>query len=75
MKCPFCKEDSDRVIDSRSSDSGRVIRRRRQCLICKKRFTTYEQISEALLIVKRDGRREPFDRHKLLQGSSIACAA
>jgi transcriptional repressor NrdR len=59
-------------VDTRST--GDSIRRRRECQKCRKRFTTYEQISEALLIVKRDGRREPFDRHKLLQGIRIACA-
>jgi transcriptional repressor NrdR len=59
-------------VDTRST--GDSIRRRRECQKCRKRFTTYEQISEALLIVKRDGRREPFDRHKLLQGLRIACA-
>jgi transcriptional repressor NrdR len=60
------------VVDTRATGDG--IRRRRECLACHKRFTTYEQISEALLIVKRDGRREPFDRFKLLQGIRIACA-
>jgi len=60
------------VVDTRAT--GDSIRRRRECQTCRKRFTTYEQISEALLIVKRDGRREPFDRHKLLQGVRIACA-
>jgi transcriptional repressor NrdR len=59
-------------VDTRAT--GDSIRRRRECQSCRKRFTTYEQISEALLIVKRDGRREPFDRHKLLQGLRIACA-
>jgi len=59
-------------VDTRAA--GDSIRRRRECQGCRKRFTTYEQISEALLIVKRDGRREPFDRHKLLQGLRIACA-
>jgi transcriptional repressor NrdR len=72
MQCPYCGEGDSRVVDTRAT--GESIRRRRECQSCRKRFTTYEQISEALLIVKRDGRREPFDRHKLLQGIRIACA-
>jgi transcriptional repressor NrdR len=72
MQCPYCGHSDSRVVDTRGAGDG--IRRRRECLACHKRFTTYEQISEALLIVKRDGRREPFDRHKLLQGIRIACA-
>ncbi len=72
MQCPYCGQPDSRVVDTRST--GESIRRRRECQNCRKRFTTYEQISEALLIVKRDGRREPFDRHKLLQGVRIACA-
>ena len=72
MQCPYCGQPDSRVVDTRPA--GDSIRRRRECQKCKKRFTTYEQISEALLIVKRDGRREPFDRHKLLQGIRIACA-
>ena len=72
MQCPYCGQPDSRVVDTRSA--GESIRRRRECQICRKRFTTYEQISEALLIVKRDGRREPFDRYKLLQGVRIACA-
>lgn len=72
MQCPYCGQPDSRVVDTRST--GDSIRRRRECQNCRKRFTTYEQISEALLIVKRDGRREPFDRHKLLQGIRIACA-
>lgn len=72
MQCPYCGQPDSRVVDTRAT--GESIRRRRECQICRKRFTTYEQISEALLIVKRDGRREPFDRHKLLQGIRIACA-
>jgi transcriptional repressor NrdR len=72
MQCPYCGHDESRVVDTRAT--GESIRRRRECQACRKRFTTYEQISEALLIVKRDGRREPFDRHKLLQGVRIACA-
>lgn len=72
MQCPYCGQPDSRVVDTRAT--GDSIRRRRECQSCRKRFTTYEQISEALLIVKRDGRREPFDRHKLLQGLRIACA-
>jgi len=75
MKCPFCKEDKDRVIDSRSSDGGRIIRRRRQCLICKRRFTTYEKINETfrLCVVKKDRSRVPYDREKVIGGLQKAC--
>ena len=75
MKCPFCKEDDDKVIDSRSSEQGRVIRRRRQCMACKRRFTTYEKIGESfkLSIVKKDGSRLPYDREKILSGLQKAC--
>ncbi len=72
MLCPYCGHPDSRVVDTRASAES--IRRRRECQACRKRFTTYEQISEALLIVKRDSRREPFDRNKLLQGVRIACA-
>ena len=75
MRCPFCKEDRDKVIDSRSSDSGRVIRRRRQCLACKRRFTTYEKTDESfkLCIVKKDKSRIPYDREKVIGGLQKAC--
>ncbi len=75
MRCPFCKEDQDRVIDSRSSDGGRIIRRRRQCLICKRRFTTYEKINETfrLCVVKKDNSRVPYDRDKVIGGLQKAC--
>jgi transcriptional repressor NrdR len=75
MRCPFCKEDEDRVIDSRSSDAGRVIRRRRQCLACKRRFTTYEKVGESfkLFVVKKDGSRVPYDREKIIAGVQKAC--
>ena len=75
MRRPFCKEDDDKVIDSRSSEGGRVIRRRRQCLSCKRRFTTYEKIGESfkLSIVKKDGSRLPYDRDKILAGLQKAC--
>lgn len=70
MRCPFCKEDDDKVIDSRSTDNGRCIRRRRRCLLCGRRFTTYEKIpSEVKLsVIKRDGTRVPYDRNKILEG-------
>lgn len=70
MRCPFCKADDDRVIDSRSTDSSRCIRRRRQCMTCKRRFTTYERIEEGirLTVIKRDGSRVPYDREKMSDG-------
>lgn len=75
MRCPFCKEDNDKVVDSRSSDSGRVIRRRRQCLVCERRFTTYEKTSESfkLHVVKKDKSRVPYDREKVIGGLQKAC--
>ncbi|UCC96423.1 MAG: transcriptional repressor NrdR [Phycisphaerales bacterium] len=75
MRCPFCKEDRDKVVDSRSSDGGRVIRRRRQCLVCKRRFTTYEKIGEGfkLYVVKKDNSRVPYDRGKIVGGLQKAC--
>ena len=75
MRCPFCKEDRDKVVDSRSSDAGRIIRRRRQCLACKKRFTTYEKIGESfkLYVVKKDNSRVPYDRDKIVAGLQKAC--
>ena len=75
MRCPFCKEDSDKVIDSRSSDGGRVIRRRRACLGCGKRFTTYEKAGESfrLWVVKKDNSRVPYDRDKITSGIQKAC--
>ena len=75
MRCPFCKEDRDRVVDSRSSDAGRIIRRRRQCLICKKRFTTYEKIGDSfkLYVIKKDKTRVPYDREKIVAGLQKAC--
>jgi len=75
VRCPFCKEDRDRVVDSRSSDTGRIIRRRRQCLACKKRFTTYEKIGESfkLCVVKKDRSRIPYDRDKIVGGLQKAC--
>ena len=75
MRCPFCKENRDKVVDSRSSDAGRIIRRRRQCLACKKRFTTYEKIGESfkLYVVKKDDSRVPYDREKIIAGLQKAC--
>ncbi|MBU3911300.1 MAG: transcriptional regulator NrdR [Candidatus Omnitrophica bacterium] len=74
MKCPFCGHKEDKVIDSRSSEEGRSIRRRRECLNCHRRFTTYENIEEAILmVIKKDSRREPFDRKKILTGLTKAC--
>ncbi len=75
MRCPFCKENRDKVVDSRSSDGGRIIRRRRQCLMCKKRFTTYEKIGESfkLYVVKKDSSRVPYDREKITAGLQKAC--
>ena len=74
MKCPFCGHNEDKVIDSRSSEEGRSIRRRRECLNCHRRFTTYENIEEAILmVIKKDSRREPFDRKKILAGLTKAC--
>jgi len=75
VRCPFCKEDNDKVIDSRSSDAGRVIRRRRQCLACKRRFTTYEKTGDSikLHVVKKDKSRVPYDRDKIIVGLQKAC--
>lgn len=74
MKCPYCRADNDRVIDSRASQDGFAIRRRRQCLSCGRRYTTYERIEEAVLkVVKKDGTRESFDREKIKRGLETAC--
>ncbi|MCX5857633.1 MAG: transcriptional regulator NrdR [Deltaproteobacteria bacterium] len=74
MKCPFCANGENRVIDSRISKDGSAIRRRRECLACEKRFTTYEFVEEVLpVVVKKDGRREPFDRMKIISGIKKAC--
>nr|MDA8234003.1 transcriptional regulator NrdR [Clostridia bacterium] len=74
MRCPFCNEGESKVLDSRSAEDGRAIRRRRECLICTRRFTTYEKIDEIpLVVVKKDGKREVFDRSKLLGGVIKAC--
>jgi transcriptional repressor NrdR len=74
MKCPFCAHLHDKVVDSRESKDGDAIRRRRQCLKCKRRFTSYERIDEIpSMVVKKDGRRERFDRQKVLAGILKAC--
>jgi len=75
MRCPFCRKRGNRVVDSRLSADGGMIRRRRMCTACKKRFTTYERVEEAApSVVKKDGRREPFDRAKILSGLKRACS-
>src|SRR5437870_6436895 len=74
MKCPFCGFENDKVVGSRGSNDGESIRRRRECLKCEKRFTTYERIDEIpYMVVKKDGRREKFDRQKVLSGLLRAC--
>ena len=74
MKCPSCGHLEDKVIDSRSAKEGQAIRRRRECLQCHKRFTTYEKVETTpLLVIKKDGRREPFSREKILNGLLRAC--
>lgn len=74
MRCPYCQAYESRVIDSRSSEDGATIRRRRECTVCKRRFTTYERWEERpLLVIKKSGNREQFDREKLLNGISKAC--
>lgn len=74
MKCPFCSHMNDKVVDSRETGAGDAIRRRRECLECGRRFTSYERVEEIpYFVVKKDGRREPFDRQKLLVGLHRAC--
>ena len=74
MKCPHCGHEEDKVVDSRAAQDGRAVRRRRECLECHDRFTTYEYVEQATLtVIKTDNRREPFDRSKLLQGIKLAC--
>lgn len=75
MRCPFCKEHKDKVIDSRATESGAVIRRRRRCLGCNRRYTTYERVeaTSKLLVVKKDGTRAPYEREKLFGGVQRAC--
>ena len=75
MRCPFCHHQDDRVVDSRTSREGRAVRRRRECLRCQRRFTTYEYIEERTLqVVKRDGETEPFEHRKLLRSIEVASA-
>ncbi|NUO80632.1 transcriptional repressor NrdR [candidate division KSB1 bacterium] len=75
MRCPYCQYADSRVIDSRTSNEGRVVRRRRECLSCQKRYTTKEHVEEApLIVVKGDGRREAFNREKILHGIQVACS-
>ncbi len=74
MKCPFCSHDDTRVVDSRLGKEGNNIRRRRECVDCERRFTTYERVEDSLpLVVKKDGRRETFDRQKIISGIQRAC--
>ncbi len=75
MQCPFCGKNRDKVIDSRSAEGGRAVRRRRECLECHKRYTTYEKIEDAIrmTVVKKDGSREPYNRRKLIAGLQRAC--
>jgi transcriptional repressor NrdR len=74
MKCPFCGDQNDRVLESRPIREGEAIRRRRECLGCGRRYSTFEEIEERrVMVVKRDGRREPFDRAKVLRGMTVAC--
>jgi len=73
MKCPYCRGDNDRVIDSRASEDGSAIRRRRQCVACQRRYTTYERIETSIKIIKKDGAREPFDHSKIKRGLEKAC--
>lgn len=74
MKCPFCGDPESKVVDSRVSKDGGMIRRRRECEVCQKRFTTYERVEEMLpLVIKKDGRREPYDHNKIITGLKKAC--
>jgi transcriptional repressor NrdR len=74
MRCPFCNHTEDKVVDSRESREGSAIRRRRECLGCGRRFTSYERVEEVpVVVVKKDGRREAFDANKLLKGLTLAC--
>lgn len=74
MKCPYCQSDNDRVLDSRTSQGGFEIRRRRECLSCERRYTTYERIEETVIkVVKKDGSRVPFERDKIKRGIERAC--
>jgi transcriptional repressor NrdR len=75
MRCPYCHANEDRVVDSRTSQEGRAVRRRRECLGCSRRFTTYEYVEERqLLVAKRDGSSQPYDRQKVLKSVQLPCA-
>jgi transcriptional repressor NrdR len=75
VRCPYCHGTEDRVVDSRTSQEGRAVRRRRECLSCSKRFTTYESVEERqLLVTKRDGSSQPYDRQKVLKSIQLPCA-
>ncbi len=74
MRCPFCRVDNDRVVDSRAGEDAAIIRRRRECLACKQRFTTYERVEDTpLRVVKKDGRRVPYERENIRRGIEKAC--
>jgi transcriptional repressor NrdR len=74
MRCPYCGTDEDHVIDSRPTYDGKAIRRRRECLACERRYTTFERVEDRpLMVIKKDGRREPFSTDKILQGMIVAC--
>ncbi len=75
MICPYCGQDNDKVVDSRATDGGLVVRRRRECAACRKRYTTYERVEKTarLMVIKRDGSRVPFDVHSILKGIQAAC--
>ena len=75
MQCPFCGQDNDKVVDSRGSEGGRSVRRRRQCLACQRRYTTYERLEEHLRVnvIKKDGTRAPYERQKIIDGLQKAC--
>jgi len=74
MKCPYCNHNEDKVVDSRETAEGMAVRRRRECINCGKRFTTYEYVERTpLMVIKKDGRREPFNRQKILTGLLSAC--
>jgi transcriptional repressor NrdR len=74
MRCPYCRNDDDKVVDSRAAEDSSVIRRRRECLECSRRYTTYERVEDLpLRVIKKDGSRVPFDRNKILSGLHKAC--
>lgn len=75
MQCPYCGQDNDKVVDSRSSEGGRAVRRRRECIACNRRYTTYERPEEQVkfIVVKKDDSRDPYDRQKIIEGLRRAC--